>query len=137
MLSQLRVEVILFQLVLLNCERNFGVSSSPVSTSELIGRVMEEHGVVPDVLDKAPAAPLSVKFDKVQADFGNILTPTQVQHEPIVSWSCDPKKYYVLCMTDPDAPSRKEPKFREWHHWLVGNIPGNEISKGTVLSEVK
>lgn len=37
-------------------------------------------------------------------------------------------------MTDPDAPSRDEPKFREWHHWLVGNIPGNDIDKGEVLS---
>jgi len=37
-------------------------------------------------------------------------------------------------MTDPDAPSRKEPKFREWHHWLVVNIPGNDISKGDALS---
>lgn len=38
-------------------------------------------------------------------------------------------------MTDPDAPSRKEPTFREWHHWLVGNIPGDNVLKGEVLSE--
>ncbi len=31
---------------------------------------------------------------------------------------------------DPDAPSRKEPKFREWHHYLVVNIPGTDVSKG-------
>jgi len=37
-------------------------------------------------------------------------------------------------MTDPDAPSRQDPKFREWHHWLVGNIQGGNISKGDVLS---
>lgn len=36
---------------------------------------------------------------------------------------------------DPDAPSRKDPKFREWHHWLVGNIPGFNVSQGEVLSE--
>jgi len=36
--------------------------------------------------------------------------------------------------SDPDAPSRKEPTYREWHHWLVGNVPGNDISKGEVLS---
>lgn len=35
---------------------------------------------------------------------------------------------------DPDAPSRKNPKFREWHHWLVVNIPSNDISKGKELS---
>lgn len=35
---------------------------------------------------------------------------------------------------DPDAPSRKEPTYREWHHWLVGNIPGNNVDQGDVLS---
>ena len=36
---------------------------------------------------------------------------------------------------DPDAPSRTDPKFREWHHWLVGNIPGCDVSKGETLSQ--
>lgn len=40
-----------------------------------------------------------------------------------------------LNITDPDAPSRKEATFREWHHWLVGNIPGSDVSKGETLSE--
>lgn len=40
-----------------------------------------------------------------------------------------------LILSDPDAPSRKEPKFREWHHWLVGNIPGANIGGGDVLSD--
>ena len=38
-------------------------------------------------------------------------------------------------MTDPDAPSRLEPKFREWHHWLVINIPGNQVEKGDEISQ--
>lgn len=36
---------------------------------------------------------------------------------------------------DPDAPSRADPKFREWHHWLVGNVPETKISEGETLSE--
>ncbi len=42
---------------------------------------------------------------------------------------------HLLLLLDPDAPSRKDPKFREWHHWLVVNIPGTEIGKGEVLAE--
>ncbi|VDM93983.1 unnamed protein product [Onchocerca ochengi] len=38
-------------------------------------------------------------------------------------------------MTDPDAPSRKNPVFREWHHWLIINISGQNVSSGTVLSD--
>lgn len=38
-------------------------------------------------------------------------------------------------ISDPDAPSRVDPKWREWRHWLVGNIPGFDVSKGETLSE--
>lgn len=37
-------------------------------------------------------------------------------------------------ISDPDAPTRKHPIFREYKHWLVTNIPGNDISKGDVLA---
>ena len=41
-----------------------------------------------------------------------------------------------LCLpTDPDAPSRADPKFREWHHWCVVNIPGKDVNAGEVLAE--
>lgn len=36
-------------------------------------------------------------------------------------------------MTDPDAPSRQNPVFREMRHWIVGNIPGNRIADGETL----
>lgn len=26
---------------------------------------------------------------------------------------------YTLVMTDPDAPSREDPKFGQWRHWVV------------------
>ncbi|XP_078095747.1 uncharacterized protein pebp4 isoform X2 [Mustelus asterias] len=29
---------------------------------------------------------------------------------------------YVLIMVDPDAPSKENPKYRFWRHWLVTNI---------------
>ena len=37
-----------------------------------------------------------------------------------------PGKRCPLVMTDPDAPSRKDPKYREWHHFLVVNMKGND-----------
>lgn len=38
--------------------------------------------------------------------------------------------------TDPDAPNGKDGKF-EVKHWLVGNIPGNDIKKGEVFAEYR
>ncbi|KAL4718462.1 hypothetical protein ACJJTC_008716 [Scirpophaga incertulas] len=53
---------------------------------------------------------------------------------PTVTWNAQPDKLYALAMTDPDAPSRADPKIREVHHWLVGNIPGGNVAEGEVLT---
>lgn len=104
-------------------------------SSGKIGKTMEEHCVVPDVIPKAPRATATVEYPgDIVVKPGQVLTPTQVKDQPCVKWDADPAKLYTLCMTDPDAPSRKEPTYREWHHWLVGNIPGCDIAKGEVLS---
>ncbi|PNF18633.1 Phosphatidylethanolamine-binding protein 1 [Cryptotermes secundus] len=100
-----------------------------------VSKTMEKHGVVPDVIDTAPGSKLEVTYGSLSVDEGNELTPTQVKDPPTVKWDAEDGSYYLLCMTDPDAPSRKDPKFREWHHWLVGNIPGNSVSQGETLSE--
>ncbi|KAL5233055.1 hypothetical protein ACI65C_000465 [Semiaphis heraclei] len=97
---------------------------------------MLEHEVVPDVIPVAPSDRIEVSYPSgVVVNMGNELTPTQVKDEPSVNWPADPNALYTLCMTDPDAPSRKEHTYREWHHWLVGNIPGKDIAKGETLSE--
>ncbi|XP_064465707.1 protein D2-like [Ornithodoros turicata] len=96
---------------------------------------MEAEQVVPDVLDCVPPHVLQVAYEAVEVDQGNVLTPTQVQFPPKVKYPTEGDHLYTLCMTDPDAPSRTTPKYREWHHWLVVNIPGTNITDGETLSE--
>jgi len=93
--------------------------------------------VVPDVIDAVPKHTVKVEYSKgVEVHDGNVLTPTQVQDSPsTITWKNKEDSFYVLCLTDPDAPSRTSPKYREWHHWLVGNIPGDDIAKGDTLTE--
>ncbi|XP_076630041.1 protein D2 isoform X3 [Colletes latitarsis] len=101
-----------------------------------MAQALQTHGVVPDVVDKVPQNVLSVTYpNNLSVEIGKVLTPTQVKDQPTVTWTAEANAFYTLCMTDPDAPSRKTPTFREWHHWLVGNIPGSDVSKGEVLSE--
>lgn len=101
-----------------------------------VAKAMEKHQVVPDVIPVAPAELAKVSYASgVSVNEGNELTPKQVKDLPTVEWKADGSALYTLCMTDPDAPSRKEPTYREWHHWLVGNIPGADVAKGETLSE--
>lgn len=66
----------------------------------------------------------------VSVDLGNELTPTQVKDLPTVSWAAEKDAYYTLFMVDPDAPSRINPKSREFRHWLVVNIPECSVERG-------
>ncbi|XP_022818968.1 protein D2-like [Spodoptera litura] len=98
--------------------------------------LFKEHCVVPDVINISPSELLTIKYPSGSVvTTGKELTPTQVKDQPVVQWAAKEDEYYTLAMVDPDAPSREEPKFREWHHWLVGNILGGHIGKGEILSE--
>ncbi|KYN19652.1 Phosphatidylethanolamine-binding protein like protein F40A3.3 [Trachymyrmex cornetzi] len=101
-----------------------------------MAEALQTHEVIPDVVKTVPASVLNVTYpNNIIVQIGKELTPTQVKDQPNVQWEADSNAFYTLCMTDPDAPSRADPKNREWHHWLVGNIPGSSVSKGDVLSE--
>ncbi|KAK4879806.1 hypothetical protein RN001_007952 [Aquatica leii] len=97
---------------------------------------METLEVIPDVIDKKPNTVLHVTYNKdIKVNEGNVITPTNVKDRPVVYWNSEDDSFYSLVMTDPDAPSRENPELREWHHWLVVNIPGNNIQQGETLSE--
>ncbi|XP_077978474.1 protein D3-like [Glandiceps talaboti] len=111
--------------------------SLQLCTAHQRASTMDKHELVPDVIDKLPTDVATVQWENgVKTEIGNELTPTQVQKAPCtLSWPTETDAFYTVLMTDPDAPSRKEPKFREWHHWLVVNIPGCDISKGETVME--
>ncbi|KAF9430328.1 hypothetical protein BGZ94_007330 [Podila epigama] len=80
-------------------------------------RALKKEDVIPDVVAEfTPLTTLSIDYGHYNnALLGNRLT------------------------TDPDAPSRKFPKYREYCHWIVSNIPAPtigqplDLTKGQVL----
>lgn len=101
-----------------------------------IQTAFKKHCIVPDILSIAPSELIDVRYPGgVIVDLGKELTPTQVKDKPSVKWASKDTLYYTLALVDPDAPSRENPKFREWHHWLIGNVYGGDINKGEVLSD--
>ncbi len=90
---------------------------------------IKQHGIITDVLDDFnPEVQLNVSYGGSQVQLGNELTPTEVQNKPNVSYQADDNTLYTLILTDPDAPSRQNPKNAEWWHWGIVNIPGGNVS---------
>ncbi|KAI6171440.1 Protein D2 isoform X2 [Aphelenchoides bicaudatus] len=71
------------------------------------------------------------------ADLANRLLYSETKDEPKLIWPADEKSLYTVAMVDPDAMSPENPTEREFRHWLVINIPGNQTSRGTVISKYK
>uniref|UniRef100_A0AC34FVV2 Phosphatidylethanolamine-binding protein n=1 Tax=Panagrolaimus sp. ES5 TaxID=591445 RepID=A0AC34FVV2_9BILA len=107
------------------------------SSSSQVSEAFAYHGIIPDVIQKAPENKLNVSFGNgLKVELGNVLTPSQVKKQPHnIEWNADKNALYTLVKTDLDAPSRDDPKFREWLHWLVVNIPGTNVGDGKILSE--
>ncbi|VEN41804.1 unnamed protein product [Callosobruchus maculatus] len=101
-----------------------------------VKQAFTKHQIKPDVLADAPEKSIEVKYKNgKEVKLGNELTPTEVKDKPDVKYEGEAGAYYTLIMTDPDAPSRKNPTRREWHHWLVVNIPGTNVNGGETISE--
>merc|ERR1711935_737876 len=94
----------------------------------------ESDDINKDMNIKTPGSQLKVTYNGIDIAPGQIMTPTQVQDAPTLSWDAEDGAFYTVIMNDPDAKSRQDPQFREFHHWMVGNIPGMNLAAGETLS---
>ena len=95
-------------------------------------------GIVPDVLSAVPdIMDMDVAWGDLslgQGHSGITLKPSQVHDVPEVEFVAqDETDFYTLMVVDPDAPSRADPKFREWVHWVTVNIQGSDVRTGEDL----
>ncbi|XP_047999739.1 protein D2-like [Leguminivora glycinivorella] len=107
-----------------------------VSTKECssVRKVFIKSRIVPDVIPVPPKDLACVKYPNVIVNKGNAINPLEAQVPPNITWKADPHKYYIVFLVDPDAPSPELPIFRLFNHWIVGNIPGNNVAAGEDLT---
>jgi len=116
------------------------IGTSPVATNPNVAMnsstALNTSGIIPDIIDSfTPSVELSVTFPHGNVLFGNELKPSEAAKAPKITWSGVPGALYTLMMVDPDAPSRADPKFRCWRHWIVVNIPsGGLVDHGSTIS---
>ncbi|XP_066595666.1 protein D3-like [Prorops nasuta] len=89
--------------------------------------------IEPDIISKSPNDKIEVKYGDKEVEFGNELTPTETHQIPEIHYKHEGGVLYTLVLTDPDAPSKGYN--REFRHWIVGNIPEENVAKGEVLVE--
>ncbi|KAI4723354.1 PEBP-like protein [Aureobasidium sp. EXF-10727] len=82
--------------------------------------------VIPDVLDTfSPLLSLTANWSSTaKTHLGNTIPPSHLSHRPDILAVPFPSAYlprdieFVLALTDPDAPSREDPKWSQVCHWL-------------------
>lgn len=112
-----------------------------------VRHALHEAEIIPTVIDDfLPSLSLSVtwsasssntnrkknkKSKTKTAELGNTLKPKHLQHTPSIALydettddgSCVTNNMtYVVTLTDPDAPSRDDPKWSEMCHWIITNM---------------
>lgn len=64
---------------------------------------------------------------------GNVLKPSEATKAPEVSYESDEDSLWVLTLINLDGHLTEDGK--EYIHWCVANIPGNNLKKGNTLIE--
>lgn len=87
-----------------------------------------EADIIPEVVPSrfGPEALLVVSWPTgKEATLGNTLTALDtalapsISFTPMITQAPYDEVSYTLVMTDPDAPSRKNPRLAQWRHWVV------------------
>ncbi|XP_077983170.1 large ribosomal subunit protein mL38-like [Glandiceps talaboti] len=106
-----------------------------------IRSVAQHYNVFKDLFDSADFLPqviMHINYDQTD-DFtvpvhrGNVVSPAEATNTPSISYSSSPDDLWTLLLTNPDGHLLDNEA--EYLHWMVGNIPGNEIEKGELICD--
>ncbi|PPR08279.1 hypothetical protein CVT24_001119 [Panaeolus cyanescens] len=93
-------------------------------------KAFHESQIIPDVVPESFTTP-TVHINAIwpspegyiQSEEGKAIPRESVLEEPEIKLSpghsLDTDASYTIVMTDPDAPSRDDPRFGQWRHWVA------------------
>jgi len=88
-------------------------------------------GTVPDRLSQVPDQPLYMQFGDISVTPNMTLDTAQLQKKPKLEWNADPNALYTVLIEDNDIVTSPI----KYAHWLVTNIPGNDVNNGDEVAE--
>lgn len=101
---------------------------------------LEKAHIIPDILDPfTPLLTLNATWKKATAEIGNTIKPKKAKKEPTVHFldtvplvsslatgdefhKLSPGIQLTIALTDPDAPSRSNPKWSQICHWIATDV---------------
>ncbi|CDO70206.1 hypothetical protein BN946_scf184942.g6 [Trametes cinnabarina] len=124
------------------------MATDPLSA---IHTALRREQIIPDVLPESTSFTPSVLFTVVypngaEVNLGNHLTVEDTQDEPDIRfaalngpWDQPAEASYTLAMLDPDAPSRAEPIYRTFRHWVITGLkaPAPSSNSAEALNALK
>nr|XP_018913441.1 PREDICTED: protein D3-like isoform X1 [Bemisia tabaci] len=97
---------------------------------------MNHYKIWPDVVaKKANLSFIRVQFRQtVTVVLGNKVHVKALGDKPhSITWKADNNTLHTLLLVDPDWPIKEPRTVNEFPHWMVGNIPGNNVEKGETI----
>lgn len=74
-----------------------------------------------------------MRWDKGEANLGNILYASQVTDKPAIKWDCDFHSYYTLYMFDVEPLGPNNELLSEAKQWVIGNINKCDLTEGEII----
>ncbi|KAJ8487375.1 hypothetical protein ONZ51_g4213 [Trametes cubensis] len=123
------------------------MATDPLSS---ILSALKREQIIPDVLPESTFTP-SVLFSVVfpngaEVNLGNYIDVNETQDEPEIRfaalngpWDDAGEASYTLAMLDPDAPSRADPIYRTFRHWVITGLksPALTANSAEALNALK
>lgn len=93
--------------------------------------------IVPDLIDNVPQYLLRIKYSSsVEVKLGNELDQSTIRDAPkTVEWRTKSSIFNTLLMVDMDGSIDEQSNVGEMLHWLIINIPSNQIQHGETYSQ--
>ncbi|KAF8741333.1 Phosphatidylethanolamine-binding protein, partial [Rhizoctonia solani] len=102
---------------------------------------LNKEQIVPDVIPEGfiPSTLLNIAWGDKEAQLGNELTKGDTVNEPMITFAPGsddgPDSTYTLAFLDPDAPSRADPKFGPFRHWVITGLRAPSADAITQLAK--
>ncbi|CAE6483344.1 hypothetical protein ACGC1H_001129 [Rhizoctonia solani] len=104
-----------------------------LSPFDSVLEALKKEQIIPDVIPEGfvPSIILNIAWGDKEAQLGNELTKADTVNEPTITFAPGSDDHsdstYTLAFLDPDAPSRADPKFGPFRHWVITGLQAPSV----------